>query len=187
MASVRVARSSVEYADTRAAQMLTNGLHMAKREGRSLRTIAKELDYKQATVLSHMAKGRVPVPLDRAAQIAGAVSIDPGQFLLAALEQRTDDASLLLQPNAASTTAGQQGFGAELALLAGGSVDNLDDEHRWVMREVVTDASPRRRWLSAAELTFVLRLRELRPAIGTEGLSPGEAQLILGVIGDRKG
>jgi hypothetical protein len=182
---MRVARSSsVEYADTRAAQMLTNGLHVAKREGRSLRTIAKELNYKQATVLSHMAKGRVPVPLDRAAQIAGAVGIGPAQFLLAAVEQRTNDATKLLRPDDAQSSA-DNGFAGELALLAGGSLDQLDEEHRGVMREVVTDGLPRRRWLSPAELPLVLRLRELRPAMKGEGLPPGEVRLMLGDLGTR--
>jgi hypothetical protein len=181
---MRVARLPDQYADTRAARMLANGLRAAKHDKRSLRTIAKDLNYKQATVLSHMSKGRVPVPLDRAAQIAGVIGIDPAEFLLAAVEQRTSDAPKLLCPDGLESSA-HKGFAGELALIAGGSLDLLDEQHRSVIREVVTDAAPRRRWLSPAELPLVLRLRELRPAMKGEGLPPGEVQLMLGVLGAR--
>jgi hypothetical protein len=129
-----------------------------------------------------MAKGRVPVPLDRAAQIAVAVGIDAAEFLLAAVEQRTKDAPKLLRPSDVQSSA-DSGFAGELALLAGGSLDLLDEQHRGVIREVVTDGSPRRRWLSAAELPVVLRLRERRPQMQSEGLAAGEMQLLVSALG----
>jgi hypothetical protein len=164
--------------------MLTDALQAAHDRGLSQRTLAKRLNYRQSVVLSHMAKGRVPVPLNRAAEIAGAVGIDPAEFLLAAVEQRTEDAPSLLRADDVQSSA-DRGFAGELALLAGGSLDGLNEEHRGVMREVVTDALPRRRWLSPAELPVVLRLRDLRPNMESEGLAPGDVQLMLGVLDAR--
>ena len=63
--------SEHQYASTSAAQMLAHGLRSASQErGTSLREIGRRLKYKQPVVLSHMATGRVPIPLDRAAAIA---------------------------------------------------------------------------------------------------------------------
>jgi hypothetical protein len=122
------------------------------------------------------------VPLDRAAQIARAVQIDPAEFLLAAVEQRTSDAPKLLRPDDVESSAAN-GFVGELALIAGGSLDLLDEQHRSVIREVVTDVAPRRRWLSLAELPILLRLRERRPHMQDEGLPAEELQLLLGGLG----
>ena len=76
-------------ADTAAARMLSEGLARAKDEnGLSVRQIGKLMNYKTAVVLSHMATGRVPIPIDRAMQMADLLKLDSKSFLLAVLRQR---------------------------------------------------------------------------------------------------
>ena len=97
MSDERDILSDFPYAGSVAAEMLRHGLNTASVEHRrSLRSIAKGLGYKQATVLSHMASGRVLVPLDRAKEIALAVGIDPADLLMAAVEQRVEGARQIL-------------------------------------------------------------------------------------------
>jgi hypothetical protein len=132
--------------------------------GTSVRSLGKKLGYKQATVLSHIAHGRVAVPMKRAADIALVVELPPEDFLSAAVEQRT--------PTAAEYLGGRdRGFGFELGLISGQSLDQLNDEQKQVAREVVADERPTRRWLSLAELPAIMLLRELRPNITQSGLS----------------
>ena len=169
-------RDPIQYAHTRAATMLHAGLQNAKLQGRSIRKIAKELDYKQATVLSHMSNGRMLVPLDKAAKIARAVGIDPAQFLRAAVEQRVPEASELLGGSAPEVE--ESGLTMEIAMIAGVSLDQLNQEQQAVIREVAADTRPRRRWLTISELSAVLLLRQLRPELGEHGLSPADADAV---------
>jgi 3'-phosphoadenosine 5'-phosphosulfate (PAPS) 3'-phosphatase len=77
------------HADTAAALTLQSALKRAKEKNKtSLRAIAKMLNYKQAAVLSHMAKGRIPIPVERAGEIATAVDINPSAFIKLVLKQR---------------------------------------------------------------------------------------------------
>src|SRR5688572_16263254 len=77
------------WAETLAARMLASGLKVAALErGLSLRAIGGRLEYKQPVVLSHMATGRVPIPLDRALDIAREVGLPDKPFLEAVLQQR---------------------------------------------------------------------------------------------------
>nr|WP_166175711.1 helix-turn-helix transcriptional regulator [Altererythrobacter segetis] len=76
-------------ANSEATRMLAAGLeHAAEDKGWSQRTIAKMLNYRASVVLSHMALGRVPIPIDRALQFARLLGMDTAKFLLAVLEQR---------------------------------------------------------------------------------------------------
>lgn len=158
--------SDFEYADTLAAKMLSEGLRTAAIERRlSIRQIGKLLHYKQAVVLSHMATGRVPIPLDRALDIAAVVGLPPRRFLLSVLEQRhsTVNWSLLTDP--------ASGFATELETLAGRALDELPLATKGVLREVVIDPQPLRRWLSTAELPAIELLRQILPNIRTDGFN----------------
>ena len=162
-----------DYATSRAAQMLAQGLQIAALERRrSLREIGRRLNYKQPVVLSHMASGRVPVPIDRATDIAREVGLPERTFLLACLEQRHPEVDWTL------ITGQQDDFANELAVLAGGPLDDLPIEKRWVIREVVAESHPSRRWLKIAELPAVELLRELRPNFTSEGLSSADRRAI---------
>lgn len=173
-------REAYPLAESRAASLLREGLARAKIERNvSARKIALGLGYKQPVVLSHMASGRVPVPLERAVEIAGAVGLPPSAFLLAALEQREPKATQLMR----SPEAGRaESFVGELQALAGGSLEELPGEHKQVLREVVADRAPGRRWLSLPELRVVAELRTAAPHMGSAGLSPTELNGILAFL-----
>src|SRR4051794_35113776 len=77
---------------TRAQMMLEEAMKRAQVAGRSQRQVAKDdLGYGSSVVLSHMTLGRVPIPIDRAEDIANALGMEPKAFLLAVLEQRHPD------------------------------------------------------------------------------------------------
>jgi hypothetical protein len=178
------AAEDVPFKGTEATNMLKAALDtIADERGLSNRAVARQLGYKATVVISHMATGRVPIPLERAVEIASVVGLDPRQFFLAVLEQRYPGSTQVLSLGSAEPLSDR--FAVELELLAGSPLEQLDEEHRAVMREVVTDVSPRRRWLSLAELPFMMRLRELRPAMTNQGLAPGEAQVMLGALDGR--
>src|SRR3546814_5165656 len=70
-------RSDYPYEETRATQMLATALKRAWNEKRlSQRTLAKQLGYRSSVVLSHMASGRVPIPIERVDDYAQLLDID---------------------------------------------------------------------------------------------------------------
>ena len=162
------------YASTPAAQMLSEGLRTASAErGLSLRQIGKNLNYSQAVVLSHMANGRVPIPLDRAVDIAREVGLPAKRFLEAVLRQRHPQVEWGLL-----TTAGDE-FALELEKLAGKPLSALSAQHRRILREAVRDPKPESRWLTISELPAIDLIRRLFPNVGTEGISSSDRELLL--------
>lgn len=163
------------FSGSRAARMLSEGLKRVSLErGLSLRSIAKQLGYKQATVLSHMANGRVPIPLERAPEIARAVGLSDVEFFVASVEQRSHEAAYLLASARGEHRNESYGLAYELKLISGKTIEELNDEQKSVLREVVADPTPSRRWLSVAELPTVIMLRNLRPELATDGLPPAD-------------
>jgi hypothetical protein len=156
------------FAGTEAAMLLAGAIGDRARDKVSIRELGRRLEYKQAVVLSHMAAGRVPIPIDRALDIARVVGLDPRRFLFSVLQQRHPgiDWSGLMDADA--------GFASELELIAGRSLDELAAETKSVLREVVVDPNPGRRWLTTAELPTVEIIRNLRPAFPVEGLDAEE-------------
>lgn len=160
------------FGDTDAARQLSEGLRRLQETGRSLREIARGLGYKQAVVLSHMASGRVPIPLDRAADLAKAAQLPARSFIEACLRQRHPEVAQALLNN------GLERFEQELALLASSPLDELSTEHKRILREVVSDANPARRWLQLPELPLVELIRRKRPNLATNGLDPADRRAI---------
>ncbi len=169
-----------QYGETDAARMLRSGLNRQKANGASLRSIAKELRYAQATILSHMANGRVAVPIERATQIARIVGLDERNFLAAVVAQRAPEAKTLL--NVGHDAA--FGLVAEIEMITGASPDHLTEEQKAVMREVAADRSPARRWLSVAELPAIIVIREAKPDFRQRGLSAADMNLIQAGLSD---
>jgi hypothetical protein len=171
------------YRDSAAARLLAAGLANAANEhGLSQRSLARQLGYKQSVVLSHMALGRVPIPLERAAQFADLLKIDRREFLLAVLEQRLPDVdwSEIASSGAARSGAGE--LVTSLEAIAGGALDNLNSEQKFVMREVARDRYASERWLSVHEVPTVAQIRSLRPTIGTNGLSAEDHDAIRTIL-----
>lgn len=179
MRETPVKEDQFPYSRSRAAYLLKQALGRSQQErGLSIRTLGKRLGYKQATVLSHMASGRVPIPIERAPDIARHVDLEVAEFLVAVIEQRLPAAGNILIPYAAQSAA-QEGWAAELQAVAGHPLDDLPSEHRDVIKEVVSDRSPRRRWLTLAELPTVEEIRKRRPGFSRRGLSRTDALGIL--------
>ncbi|MBD3746912.1 MAG: helix-turn-helix transcriptional regulator [Sphingopyxis terrae] len=170
------------FVDTRAALMLRSGLRRASDErDLSLRNIAKDLGYKQATVLSHMSKGRVPIPLERAVDIADVVGLPRAEFFQAVVGQKSPYAFEIMAPNREGSEGDgvtSTSFVAQLVDLAGSSLEDIGDEQKEILREVMLDQNPRRRWLSPSEVAIMQHLRRLKPGLDRKGLSPDEMKAI---------
>jgi hypothetical protein len=176
---IMVERDPYPYADTAAAKMLASALRTLQREKKqSMRMVAKSLNYKQATVLSHMANGRIPVPIKKATEIAATVGLPQSEFLLAVMDQRQPEAHTLLMAALPEGFEISQSFADELAAIAGIPLDQLTGEQKEIMRKVVLDPRPARRWLTEAEIPVLQLLRTLREDLGQRGLGPVDRQLV---------
>lgn len=172
-------------ADSAATVMLANALAQERRYGRSLRRLAVVLGYKQAVVLSHMATGRVPIPIDRAGDLAEVLEMDKAAFIKAVLRQRHPDVNwqeIMASPGVDSTSD----FVMNLEISAGGSLDELTSDHTMVMREVAAERQPARRWLSVHEIGAIELLRELRPDLSRQGLSASDREAVHAALSRQK-
>lgn len=153
---------------TRAQLMLEEAVKSAQERGISQRQIAAELGYKSSVVLSHMASGRAPIPVDRATQIARLLEIDEKRFLLAVLEQRFPDVDFrdLLEMRLTSERTVQK-----FELAAGCSLAELPSETLRLVEEIVSLRNPRARWCSLQEAEVMELIRRVRPTVSDKGLS----------------
>lgn len=160
-----VSSRNYRFADTEAAQMLAAAIHRyTQRSSGGLRALAEKLEMKQAAVLSHMANGRMAIPLERAPQLATALDMNVGQFTKAVLKQRFPGAMAVLDGEGQGRpelSAGQ--YAIQLAAEVGGSEALTPDRLR-IISEVVRDRKPEERWLAISEVAIVRLIRELRPA-----------------------
>lgn len=137
-----------------------------------LREIAKLLNYKQAVVLSHMSLGRVPIPIDRAEQIAEVLGMDSASFLRAVVEQRHPKVTWeLLGDMRRDLRVASDPLPEELEVILGKSLRDLSASQRRVMREIVNDEQCARRWLTLEELPVFELLRQWRPEMAESGLA----------------
>lgn len=174
-----MSRDGFQWAETAAAKMLHHGLERARdQRGLSIRQLAKSLDYKQAVVLSHMATGRAPIPIDRAEEIAAALEIDQSRFLRAVLAQRHPEVNWELVTDKAQPT-GADSLAAQLEIILNAPLSDLTSEQRRVMREVAADRSPGRRWLSVHELPMMEAMRDRPSSAQVDELSDEEIDAIL--------
>jgi len=159
------AKNDADYplAHTQATRMLAAALEA--RPGLSQRTLAHTLHYKSSVVISHMSSGRAPIPIERALDIADALEMDRGEFLLAVLEQRfpsIDFQAILPSP---AQLPGQERPSrdskviADLERIAGTNFGALPEERLQIIKDVLSDRAPSRRWLTLDELPFVEDLR----------------------------
>jgi transcriptional regulator with XRE-family HTH domain len=161
-------------AKTKARRMLALGLEQKQRTtGLGQREIAEKLGYKSSVVLSHMALGRVPIPIDKAPSIAKELDLDPGEFLISVLEQRHPDIAFQTLLNVSFSSDRTV---ARLEAAAGCSLNDLPDETISVLEEVVAARTPKRRWLTIQEAPIMDLIRRLRPKVTTEGLDQTDRQ-----------
>ena len=175
-------RGQADYRDTDAARMLADGIRRAAAErGLSQRDLAKLLGYKQSVVLSHMALGRVPIPVDRALQFAAQLELDPNAFMSAVLGQRYPAVSWGDSP-VTSAARRMSHLEASIEKIAQRGLDELEAGQKKVIREVAADPHAERRWLSVHEVQAINLLRRLLPHLASDGLSREDENLIEGLI-----
>jgi DNA-binding transcriptional regulator YdaS (Cro superfamily) len=158
--------------------MLLAAIKAQKAEGTSLRTLAKRLGYSQATVLSHMSNGRVPIPVERAGDIARALEIDPGKFAKAVIVQRFPDMEGVLNHGVDVS----DDLVHTLQLITGSRLDTLTEEQKLVLREVVADPHPSRRWLSVSEIPLVAILRRDVPEFSAGTLDRADIEMVVAIL-----
>lgn len=172
------------YRDSAAARLLAQGLFNAASErGISQRSIAKQLGYKQSVVLSHMALGRVPIPVERAVQLAEVLMLDERTFVMAVLNQRfpkVDWKSLLSSPHGSNAA---DNLVESLEAILDGPLDLLNDDQTHVIREVASDKNASNRWLTVHEVPAVSLLRSLRPKMWSDGLSSKDREAVRRALG----
>lgn len=166
---------SFPLARTDATRMVAAALRRLQAEaGMTQRDVASKLGYKTSVVLSHVALGRVPVPIDKMAEFAEVLGIPPQRFLLAVLEQRfphIDFRTLLgirLPPRGRLVE--------RLETIAGHDLDDLPPSTIHVLEEVVAASRPARRWLSIEELPVMELARNAFPKLEVRGLSEHERE-----------
>ena len=168
------------HVDTDAALALQSALGRAKTQKKmSLRAIAKTLNYKQAAVLSHMASGRIPIPVERAEEIAIALDINPSAFMKMVLKQRYPNMSLAVEQHVFDHHALLSGLDTSLPP----GLNNATPSQMRIIREVLRDDHASERWLSPHEVFFVSEIRKLRPDIIADGLSSDDLQQVRLALG----
>ena len=170
----RFVENPFPYADTQAAMSLQSALARIKAHQKiSLRQIAKQLNYKQAVVLSHMANGRIPIPVERAQEIAEVLDINPTYFIKLVLKQRFPTISLPFD----ETSSHQTNLSTDINLIGlGDGLGKATPTQLRIIRDVLRDHRPEERWLSTQEVFVVSEIRKLRPGITRDGLSTADIQ-----------
>jgi hypothetical protein len=174
------------FANSEATRMLRNALELIeKNEGKSQRVLARQLGYKSSVGLSHMALGRVPIPIDRVIEFARMFKMDAREFLFASLRQRHPDIDFkrVLSSSKDVITARQScGVGnvvkEELEALAGKPLDELTPDVVDVLRDVCSYKEPMKRWISLGELSVIEAVRRAFP----KGLSTGDRMKLIQAI-----
>jgi len=167
-------------ANSLATRMLHEAFEKINEEkGMSQRQIAPLLGYKSSVTLSHMAIGRVPIPIDRAVDFARFLGMDPGEFLIAVLEQRYPElnvrrvlGALSKHGKATVSKTPVSVLVAELESIAGQSLDGLPVQTINVLREAVSDKNAPRRWMNMGEVPIIENLRRAKP----HGLTPADVK-----------
>ena len=166
-----------------AAEMLAGALreYTARHSG-GLRALAAQLGIKQATVLSHMANGRMAIPVDRAPLLARQLGMDEARFTWAVFCQRYPDAAEVLGETGSLDPPTVSGAQRQLAPMLA-SIKELSSERLAIITEVISDPSPAERWLAVREVAAVKILRRFRP----EGLTQLDQEDLRAMLGGDNG
>ena len=168
------------YGSSRAAQILARAIEdLHRREKVSQRQLAKRLGYKQSVLLSHWANGRVPIPIERVAELAEALILDERQFLLAVLSQRhpTFNWDILEDEHTPAFH-----FVRELEQIAGMPVEDFEAGQKMVMRQAAADGRADLRWLAIHEMPVAALLRKVMPILDQDVIAQMDMHAIEAAI-----
>jgi len=162
-----------DYSQSTATKMLAAGLDRLRAErGMSQKDVALSLGYKSSVAMSHMAVGRVPIPIERAPELADALGLDRATFLMAVLEQRFPSMDMRQLLGIGDQRA--ENVASRLTLIAGHSLDYLSQEAIGVLEEVVASVRPASRWLSPSEFALFELIRKQFPELSRRALTVEE-------------
>lgn len=166
------------FADTEASMLFRALLDQyVHRNNSSLRKLAAELGYKQSTVLSHMASGRVPIPIERAAEFADHLNVPRATFLPAVLKQRHPDVL-----EAVAATVGEPYQQHHLSSSVGIQNSKMTKSQQRIVQEMLRDSYPEERWLTPAEVPLINFLRNATPEIFEHDLSAAQRRALKDAI-----
>lgn len=152
-------KSDHPLAGTKAARMLAQGIQMAaERDKLSLRQIAKALGHKNPAMLSQWASGRVPIPIERVAELSDALDLDGQSFMMAVLSQRHPSVDWSIIEDRLTPA---YAFVERLQSIAGKPVEEFEPGQVRVMSEAAADPQANRRWISAQESEIIEIIRGL--------------------------
>ncbi|TXC70954.1 hypothetical protein FSB78_08350 [Sphingomonas ginsenosidivorax] len=166
-------------AHTEATKMLAEAIAAKQALGVSQRDLAIALGYRSGVIVSHMANGRAPIPIDRSKDISDLLDLDRNAFLLAVLEQRLpmlDFRSLI--GNHSLIDEKDERLMKQFEVIAGRPLSTLPADHLDLIRECLADREPRSRWLSLHELPIVALIRRLRPTFRSQGLTQADQEKV---------
>lgn len=178
------------FADSDAAKMLQRGFRRAAEERElSQRTIAKRLEYKQSVALSHMALGRIPIPIERAEALATILELDKSGFMRAVLQQRYPDVDVVGLITEAPAfewdiESDDDLLVADLRAIAGRALSSLLPGQLRVIKEAAVDPNASKRWLSVAELPVIEEIRKLRPEFIETGMDAASRMILRQALSD---
>ncbi len=167
-------------AHTQATKMFAEAVARKQKQGISQKDLAAALGHKSSVVVSHMATGRAPIPIDRSRDISDLLELDRNVFLLAVLEQRLpmlDFQSLVGSRSAADGK--HEHLINQSETIGGRPLSALPDDLLDLIKECVADKDPRSRWLSLDELPVVALIRQLRPTFRSQGLTQADQKKVL--------
>ena len=167
-------------AHTQATKMFAEAVAAKQKQGISQKDLAAALGHKSSVVVSHMATGRAPIPIDRSRDISDLLELDRNAFLLAVLEQRLpmlDFQSLVGSRSAADGK--HEHLMNQSETIGGRPLSALPDDLLDLIKECVADKDPRSRWLSLDELPVVALIRQLRPTFRSQGLTQADQKKVL--------
>lgn len=176
----RMTSASLPYAGTRAAEMLKEALarYTSQHKG-GLRALAGEFGMKQATVLSHMATGRIGIPLDRVQQFAEFLDLNVEAFSLAVIEQR-EPAMLSLLHSVYSVGPEEVDPPARANLIREiRAAEELSSGQISLMRDIIKDPEMSVRVVTGRYRELISKIKEVRP----NGPDDREWDRLFGLVG----
>lgn len=171
-------KNPLPHSDTEARFMLSDAIAARRRADKaSLRMLAAEMEMSSA-MLSHMATGRIPIPVDGAAKLADALGISRSEFVKSVLKQRFPNAMAILDDEA--DVGGNDGSEVTRARMMVTFYDGTPPtgDLALILDQVRTADDAQERWLTPSELPVVNMIRRLRPNFSKLGLTEVDLDLI---------
>jgi hypothetical protein len=136
--------------------------YTSKNKG-GLRALAKLVKFNQSTVFSHMATGRIGIPLERAEQFAALLDMNAVDFTLAVLEQREPGVHALLAGAFDFEAGGAVSAEAGAIIAMVRRAQGLSADHVALIGDILREDVPVGRWAIGRNAELLGVIRAARP------------------------